>query len=140
MTDAASMEHRWGIRITTDFEVRLIALPSTVGFGRMVNVSLTGAFVRTTVILAPPSLVYVEPVCVPIAECPIGRIAACVVRCGVSGIGLEWCDFATEAVDRLMRAGRGEVSTVSARERASSATKSSRMVTRLKTIYRATTT
>ena len=41
------MEHRWGQRITTDLAVSLVAMPATISFGRMLNVSSTGAFVAT---------------------------------------------------------------------------------------------
>jgi hypothetical protein len=55
------MEHRWGHRKSTNVAVRFVAMPATIGTGRVINVSLTGAFLETQVPLRLLSLVYLEP-------------------------------------------------------------------------------
>jgi hypothetical protein len=41
------MEHRWGGREATDVAVRFFAFPSQIGSGRVVNISVSGAFLET---------------------------------------------------------------------------------------------
>ncbi len=103
------MEHRWGCRISTDFAVRLVALPATIGTGRMLNVSQTGAFVQTSVACPVLSVVYVELVASPATAFGLSRIAACLVRRSAGGVGLEWCDLAPDAVDQLLTVVREQV-------------------------------
>jgi hypothetical protein len=100
------MEHRWGCRVLTDLPVRLVVLPEMMVAGRMLDVSLTGAFVQTAVPCPLLSLVYLEQAAFPSAKCELTRIPACLVRRTESGIGLEWCDLANEAVDLLLGAAR----------------------------------
>ena len=113
------MEHRWGQRISTDVAVSLVATPATIGVGRMLNVSSTGAFVQTRLHVPLLSFVYLEPADLAVDGCVVGRIGACVVRRCADGVGLEWCDDAADAVERLMSAVRGkaEESALSGRQR-----------------------
>jgi hypothetical protein len=101
------MEHRWGCRTSTDIAVRLVASPVTVGTGRMLNVSVTGAFVQTSLYLPLLTLVHLEPLASAAGSHSLERIVACVVRHGSIGVGLEWCNLETGAVDALLSAVRG---------------------------------
>jgi hypothetical protein len=91
------MEHHRGQRHSTDVEVQFFTRPATVGIGRVLNVSATGAFMETQLPLRLLSLLYLEPTEPLRANSMRGRIAATVVRCSETGVGLEWCEFAAEA-------------------------------------------
>jgi PilZ domain len=86
------MEHRWGHRMNADMAVRLVAAPAAVGAGRLINVSVTGAFVRTNLALAPLAQVHVELADIHAPLPRSVRLAAYVVRSTKLGIGLEWSD------------------------------------------------
>ncbi len=90
------MEHRWGHRRRTDVTVRIFALPSISGMGRVLNISPTGAYMETAIALRKMSLIYLQPFDQDAHDPPISRIAATVVRSTAAGVGLEWCEFATE--------------------------------------------
>ena len=53
------------------------------------------------------SLVYLEPTDPLRADGTSGRIAATVVRCGQTGVGLEWCEFGAEATSAYARLATG---------------------------------
>jgi hypothetical protein len=91
------MEHRWGHRKSTDVAVRFVALPATIGTGRVINVSLTGAFMETRVQLRLLSLVYLEPFVAVGDDDLMSRLVASVVRQTPFGVGLEWCDSTASA-------------------------------------------
>jgi hypothetical protein len=86
------MEHRWGSREVTDVAVRFLALPETIGSGRVVNISVTGAFMETALNLRVMSLIYLEPAVWAPTEGRSKRIAASVVRKSSTGVGIEWCE------------------------------------------------
>jgi hypothetical protein len=86
------MEHQRGQRRSTNVAVRFFTRPATSGIGRVLNVSSTGAFLETQLPLRLLSLLYLEPA----DESNCGHIAATVVRCSASGVGLEWYEFAAE--------------------------------------------
>jgi hypothetical protein len=86
------MEHRWGCREVTDVAVRFLALPKTIGSGRVLNISVTGAFMETALDLRVMSLIYLEPTVWVPTEGRTKRIAASVVRKSSTGAGLEWCE------------------------------------------------
>ena len=100
------MEHRWGARIRADLAVRLLVKPAGIGSGRILDLSLTGAFVQTELSLPALSTVYLEPVGLERGARRSQRIAACVIRCGPIGFGLEWCDSDPHAADSLLAAVR----------------------------------
>jgi hypothetical protein len=85
------MEHRWGHRIAVDLPVRLVLSPGAVVWGRVRNVSMTGAFVYSTQLLPPGSLVSIEPTS-GIGHWPSRALAATVIRACDEGAGLEWCE------------------------------------------------
>jgi hypothetical protein len=90
---AMRMEHRWGKREPTDVEVNFVVY-GTTGTGRVLNVSLTGAYLETSI---PPrllSVVYLQ--LARTASAAAERIAATVVRRDPWGVGLEWCESEAE--------------------------------------------
>jgi hypothetical protein len=89
------MEKHRGHRRSTDITVQFFTRPATTGIGRVLNVSATGAFMETQLPLRLLSVLYLEPTAP--AGSTGGRIAATVVRCGATGVGLEWCEFGAEA-------------------------------------------
>lgn len=96
------MEHRWGERVLVRQTVELTCGSSPAVTGSLENVSSSGAFVRTEG-QGPPR----GPVDVILRDgnsrrrhCE--RVPAYVVRETVSGVGIEWCEFAPRAVRELM--------------------------------------
>jgi hypothetical protein len=96
------MEHRCGDRISTDVPVLLVALPGTIGPGRIANVSLTGAYVETRLKLPLLSPVILEPVKPTRHAGSAARLEAYVVRLDQAGIGLEWCEPILDPVAQLL--------------------------------------
>jgi hypothetical protein len=94
-----SMDHRWGRRQPTNVAVDVIAKTGARGAGRVVNVSLTGAYLETPMTLRPFSIVYLEPANRDWAADNGKRVAASVVRHDMRGVGLEWCEPQTKAAD-----------------------------------------
>lgn len=90
------MEHRWARRHAMDVRVRFVALPATIGTGRVINMSVTGAYMETTVPLRRLSVLFLEPSVVPGRKGKVRRLAASVVRHDERGVGLEWCDAGVE--------------------------------------------
>lgn len=92
-----SIDHRWGRRKVTDAQVRFMALPGTLGVGRITNVSVTGAFMETNVALPFASILHLESI-ETAADSARKRLSASVVRCTQHGVGLEWCECASNSV------------------------------------------
>jgi hypothetical protein len=97
------MESHRGQRHSTDVSVQFFTRPDTIGAGRVLNVSATGAFMETKLLLRPLALLYLEPILQRQADGAHERIAATVVRCTPTGVGLEWCEFAAEATRAYAR-------------------------------------
>jgi hypothetical protein len=94
------MEHRWGRRQSTDVKVR-VASTDKIGTGRILNISMTGAFMATRMPLRLLSVVYV-------AASSSRRVrstgmAAFVVRHDVDGVGLEWCEALQDGLGVVAR-------------------------------------
>jgi hypothetical protein len=105
------MEQHRGQRHSTDATVRIFTRPHTIGVGRVLDVSATGAFLETALALRPQSLLYLEPISLVPAGRASERIAATVVRCTPKGVGLAWYVFAAEACRAYARliSGSNEV-------------------------------
>jgi hypothetical protein len=67
------------------------------GTGRLVDVSLTGAYLETQMTLRALAFVYLESADRNLADGIGKRIAASVVRHDARGVGLEWCEPQTKA-------------------------------------------
>jgi len=91
------MDHRWGQRQATNIAVHVAATSGTTGAARVVNVSLTGAYLETSLPLRLHALVYVRSSRDNSAGAS-KRIAAHVVRHDALGVGLEWCQELTKGV------------------------------------------
>jgi hypothetical protein len=105
------MDHRWGQRETTDVTVHVVAQSGMTGIARVVNVSLTGAYLETSVVLRLRSVVYLQPGPEDHAHLDGNRVAANVVRQDELGVGLEWCEALTKRahlVALLAMLGQGE--------------------------------
>lgn len=96
------MEHRFGTRRPLSLPVRLDKRGETLAFGRMLNVSLSGAYIETTRIFQP--LMQIEIYCGRFSGDPAraSGIAAYMARKTITGVGVEWCEFAPAAIRRLM--------------------------------------
>lgn len=104
------MEHRWGRRRSADVTVQFMALPGTIGTGRVLNISVTGAFMATTVPLRLFSILYVAPGGAWADDRDTECLVAYVVRRDATGVGLEWCESAQDPrdVDQRLATLRGE--------------------------------
>jgi hypothetical protein len=84
------MEHRWGNRIACHARVRLACGATQAGEGLIRNVSISGAFIETSLALTPPAILLVT----------IRRsdgatettLPACVVRRETGGVAVEWSE------------------------------------------------
>lgn len=96
------MEHRWGRRISLEVPVRLILEAGEPLIGRIENVSISGAFVRTARSVPVWARLEVElgRPCEPGGdpEC----IIAHVIRRTKEGVGIEWHELAPRAVRALL--------------------------------------
>ena len=90
---APSPEQRVERRLDTDVGVRFVALPATIGSGRITNISLTGAFMETASKLRLLSVVYIEGLSSDKERdrhSAAKRLSATVVRRCTAGVALEW--------------------------------------------------
>jgi hypothetical protein len=97
------MDHRWGERIQVDFPVRLMARPFAKRDGRLTDLSVSGAYIHTTVRVRPHSQLTVALPATPWARHEAAMICAYVTRRYREGLGIEWCEFAPAPVKSLLR-------------------------------------
>jgi hypothetical protein len=88
------MEHRCGGRKAVNFPVRVISRPGLLGSGVIRNLSRSGAYLHTDLLLAAPSWVRLEPLYVASPESDVAGGESCVVRSTRDGVGIEWNDAA----------------------------------------------
>jgi hypothetical protein len=95
------MEHRWGQRFSVDMPVKLGTRSALMGSGRIIDISMSGAFVVT--LLRPPLFGHVE-VDVPDFKGQefFQRLAGFVVRHDSEGIGVEWNQFGPAQIAALL--------------------------------------
>lgn len=97
------MEHRWGHRISVDIGVRLSFASHLVAVGRLREVSISGAFLRTTAVL--PLLSYIQLLGLTSASPTACRpLDAYVARRGPSGFALEWPELAPAELEPFLAA------------------------------------
>jgi len=96
------MEHRWGKRFDGDVSVTLRLASGEVVPGRMVNVSLSGALIRTQARLPLAGRVAVQIEAREPCEGPSRTVLAHIVRQGWGGAGIEWSDFSPGAICALL--------------------------------------
>lgn|SRR5882757_923142 len=92
------MDHRWGQRRATDFVVHVVATSGRTVAARVLNVSLTGAYLETSVPLRLNSLIHLMPYLPDNFTAGSNRVAANVVRHDALGVGLQWCERLTKGV------------------------------------------
>jgi hypothetical protein len=97
------MEHRWGERIGVDMAVRITAQPFAVRHGRLVNLSVSGASIKTDIDLRPLSKIQIVIELPHCARSEAPSISAYVTRGLRDNIGIEWCEFAPPEVSRLLQ-------------------------------------
>ncbi|HEX4151421.1 MAG TPA: PilZ domain-containing protein [Steroidobacteraceae bacterium] len=97
------MEHRWGERVAVDITVRLASKPYTVRTGRITDLSMSGANIEVALDLRVLSRIQVAIILPSRFSHPTPVIAAYVARRHREGVGVEWCDFAPQAVADLLR-------------------------------------
>jgi hypothetical protein len=104
------MEHRWGERLEVTLPVRIRAAYGLVGSGRVINFSVSGALVATSLPVALLSRVRVSFVS---AHRPRSRtrissstFEGLVVRRHAAGFAVEWCDFGTDEMVALANSNR----------------------------------
>jgi hypothetical protein len=121
------MEHRWGERVQVDFPVRVTAHRFSVRDGRLTDLSVSGARVEAELearALARVRVAIDLPLW-PKHESPV--VEAYVVRKNKYGIGLEWCEFASDAVRELLHAVAARPHTRARRHTASASLTVSRL-------------
>ena len=109
---AVGMEHRWGEREARDVAVYFVTNSGTAGTGRVLDVSLTGAYLETSVPLRLLSVIYLKPDGTAFTLGKAQCIAATVVRSDGRGVGLEWSESTAEMAKgqaRLAILARGTV-------------------------------
>ncbi len=98
------MEHRWGQRFAVDIGVRLGSRPYAVRTGRLTDLSMSGASIKIGMDLRVLTRVQVALVLPSRLSRATSVISAYVARRHRDGAGIEWCEFAPEAVCELLRA------------------------------------
>ena len=97
------MEHRWGERFTVDLAVRVAGRPYNVRTGRLVDLSVSGAFIDVAADLRLLSRVQVAITALPQRlGHPTPMIAAFIARRSKDGVGVEWCEYAPQPVLELL--------------------------------------
>jgi hypothetical protein len=96
------MEHRWGKRISVDVPVTLRLSSDELVPGRIMNLSSSGALVRTQARLPASGRVTVALEEDGSCEGLSRTVCAHVVRQSHGGIGLEWSDFPPPAICALI--------------------------------------
>jgi hypothetical protein len=97
------MEHRWGERMAVDVPIRLGATVFSAKRGRLVNLSLSGGFIKTNLNLRVLSRLEVVIEAPRRVKRDAVMVAAYVARKTDEGIGVEWCEFAPQVVGELIR-------------------------------------
>lgn len=95
---ATPMEHRWGHRVAVDLEVRLLNGTQLLGTGRIVNASVSGAFIETSDPVPQFSNLMLQSISAGDESGNAENIPACVLRVDHRGVGVEWRDMACPAV------------------------------------------
>lgn len=86
------MEHRWGQRKIAHQPVRLLTAGGIVAHGYIVNVSVSGSFVKSPLPARVLSIVRIAFVAENRRSPVFRTVAAQVVRRTAEGLGLEWCE------------------------------------------------
>lgn len=97
------MEHRWGQRLDVEVAVRIAGRPYSVRAARLVNLSMSGAYIRVSAELRRLSRLQVAIALPHRFSHPTPVVSAYVARKGPDGVGVEWCEHAPKPVLELLR-------------------------------------
>jgi hypothetical protein len=107
------MEHRWGERLEVALPVRIRAPYGLIGTGLVTNFSVSGAFIATTLPVAPLSQVRVSfrlgRRAAQIMQLGTSTFAAQVVRQNSAGFAVEWCEFGAQDMVAFANSSRRHV-------------------------------
>ena len=97
------MEHRWGERLPVSLTVKVSAHAFSAHEGRLIDVSVSGANLKTGFELRHLARVTITILLPHRAKHASRPICAYVARRSESGYGIEWCEFAPNGVCDVMR-------------------------------------
>jgi hypothetical protein len=96
------MEHRWGHRREISRMVHLDTRGGVAARGRICNVSISGAFIVSSVRVNLFSYVQLKFIAMLHGRRTATAVEGQVVRRNASGFGIEWCELAPEAIRSLV--------------------------------------
>ena len=96
------MEHRWGHRREISRAVHLGTRSGLAARGHISNVSISGAFVVSPLPVSLFSYVEVQFRAMVNGKRAVMSVEGQIVRKEAAGFGIEWCEFAPEAVRALV--------------------------------------
>lgn len=96
------MEHRWGARVEVDIPVQVSVPPLILGSGRVLNISISGAWISGRFALSPLARAFVVFDFAIAGQHEQLPIACYVARVRPEGIGVEWRELAPQIVSDLM--------------------------------------
>jgi hypothetical protein len=91
------MERRWGHRREINRFVRLRMRNGLRGFGRICDVSISGAWIATRLPAKLLTYVQVGFTAIQKGRKTVARVEGLIVRMASHGFGVEWCEFAHPA-------------------------------------------
>jgi hypothetical protein len=101
------MEHRYGVRYLSAIDVYVRTHSGRVAArGRLLDVSISGAFVSTSLSIAPLSSITLEVTSVVNSGRRWKPIEAQVIRRTDKGLGIEWKELTPAALSQLVDAGQ----------------------------------
>lgn len=96
------MEHRWGNRIPVDIAVRISARPGMIGVGRILDLSVSGAWIAARLNLPVLARVMIVPSSTLVRRQEALSIEAYVSRTSQEGFGVEWHELDPPAFSELL--------------------------------------
>jgi len=101
------MEHRYGVRYRSAIDV-YVRYQSGRGAarGRLLDVSISGAFISTSLCIAPLSSITIEVLSVISAARRFKPIEAQVIRRTERGLGIEWKELTAASLSQLVDGGQ----------------------------------
>lgn len=96
------MEHRWGQRIPADIGVRISARLGMIGVGRILDLSVSGAWIRARLNLSVLARVMIVLDSTPARKHEAPSIGAYVTRTSRDGFGVEWYELDPPSLSELL--------------------------------------
>lgn len=101
------MEHRYGVRYPSAIDVLVRSHSGRLAArGRLLDVSISGAFVSTSLSIAPLTTITLEVVSVVNSVRRWRPIEAQVIRRTDMGLGIEWKELTAAALSQLVDGGQ----------------------------------